>query len=320
MNELLADVQVLRPRVDGEGVYFFQKWFCEAWEAAGGAVLEERIKLPWRVKQIIGRLRLCFSIGSHRKKLLITASGRMDSVAWPWCYFYELVPVLWDVWPFQIPHLIRFVRRNRVRLLFCTSSQVVDKINCQVKDCHAVWMPEGIKCEEYPAGMPLKDRSVDILEYGRRKKDVHESLLSHDFGSAIKHVYPTASRLVEPNAEAFRALLRDAKIVVCYPQCDTNPQRAGEIETLTQRYWECMLSGALIVGRAPEELIRLCGYNPVVSLSASPADDIGSMLTHINDFQALVDRNRTTALKLGDLSCRVQDMSKTFGNYSGRRR
>ena len=41
---------------------------------------------------------------------------------------------------------------------------------------------------------------------------------------------------------------------------------AGKIETLTQRYWECMLSRCLIVGRAPFELINLIGYNPVIEV------------------------------------------------------
>ena len=32
-------------------------------------------------------------------------------------------------------------------------------------------------------------------------------------------------------------------MMVCFPQCDTNPMKAGNLETLTQRYWEAMLSG-----------------------------------------------------------------------------
>lgn len=308
MNELLTDVQLLRPRADWEGVYFYQKWFCEAWEEAGGTVLEERIKLPWRLKQIIGRLRLCFSIGSHRKKLLITASGRLDSVAWPWCYFYELVPVVWDVWPFQIPHLLNFIRRNRVKLVFCTSSQVVAEINQKINTCHAVWMPEAVNASAYPIGVPLAKRTIDFLEYGRQLKGLRAKLLAQAFEWPINYIYPTTNRLVEPDAEKFRQLLRSAKIAFCYPQCDTNPSRAGNIETLTQRYWECMLSGTLIVGRAPQELIDLCGYDPVVPLHEHPAQEIASVLLRLESFQPLVDKNRQTALRIADWSVRVNSI------------
>ena len=55
------------------------------------------------------------------------------------------------------------------------------------------------------------------------------------------------------------------KIVVSFPQNITNPKKAGDIETLTQRYWESMLSRNIIVGQAPEELIELIGYNPVIN-------------------------------------------------------
>ena len=47
----------------------------------------------------------------------------------------------------------------------------------------------------------------------------------------------------------------------------TQPEVAGDIETLTQRYWECMFSRMVMVGHAPQELIDFIGYNPVIELS-----------------------------------------------------
>ena len=44
------------------------------------------------------------------------------------------------------------------------------------------------------------------------------------------------------------------------------PELAGDIETLTQRYWECMLSRIVMLGHAPQELIDLIGYNPVIEI------------------------------------------------------
>ena len=64
-----------------------------------------------------------------------------------------------------------------------------------------------------------------------------------------------------------------SKIMVCFPQCDTNPGRAGNIETLTIRYWEAMLSGCVIIGRAPNELINLIGYNPVIEVDWERAQE-----------------------------------------------
>lgn len=72
---------------------------------------------------------------------------------------------------------------------------------------------------------------------------------------------------------------------------------AGDVETLTQRYWECMLSGTLIVGHAPKELVDLLGYNPVIELETD--EDIGSRLSQILDnissYQELADKNLAVA-------------------------
>ena len=69
------------------------------------------------------------------------------------------------------------------------------------------------------------------------------------------------------------------------------------METLTQRYWECMLSGTLIVGHAPKELVDLLGYNPVIELETD--EDIGSRLSQILDnissYQELADKNLAVA-------------------------
>ena len=75
------------------------------------------------------------------------------------------------------------------------------------------------------------------------------------------------------------------------------PEMAGDVETLTQRYWECMLSGTLIVGHAPKELVDLLGYNPVIELETD--EDIGSRLSQILDnissYQELADKNLAVA-------------------------
>ena len=90
------------------------------------------------------------------------------------------------------------------------------------------------------------------------------------------------------------------------PQCDTNPQRAKGVETLTQRYWECMLSRTLIWGRSPKELIEFMGYDPVIPIDWSdPKRQMSDILTHIADYQSLVDRNYSFALNNASWASRM---------------
>ena len=114
-----------------------------------------------------------------------------------------------------------------------------------------------------------------------------------------------------------REAMGDAKITVCLPKSMTHPDMAQGIETLTQRYWEAMLSRMVIVGHAPMELIDICGYNPVLEL---PDDKeqintfILNILSNIEDYQELVDKNRQTALEKGIWSIRMKGVVEWLGN------
>lgn len=266
----------------------FRTWLEEAWKESGGEVKRD-LKIPWVVKQLIGRLGLCFTPKRMppkmpREQLLVACGGRPENFAWPWCYWYEIVPVMWDCWPKYQVNLPRVLRRLRVRTIFCTSSQTAAYVRAQCPQIKAIWLPEGIKVCLYPMGPQLQERHHDVLCIGR------------DVGGEIR--YRTHAELT--------SAMRDHKIMICRPRCDTNPKSAGNIETLTQRYWEAMLSGCVIIGRAPQELIEVCGYNPVVEAREEEYGRcIENVLRNLLAYQPLVDKNRAFAVCYADWSKRV---------------
>ena len=295
----------------GDGRFPYMAWFGQAWECAGGGVRCD-VRIPHKVRAAFGHAGLAFSTGIKRGRLLVCGGHRIESAAWPWCYFYEIVPVMWDVWPEYFDLLVKFIRKNNVRLVFCTSSQQVEQLKKCVSGVQAVWLPEGISVASYPVGSRLVDRTVDVLEYGRRMASVHDDILNHSFKRPINHFYATGNNLLFSDFDSMVAGIRNSKITICYPQCDTKPWRAGKIETLTQRYWEGMLSGTIIAGRAPKELINLCGYNPVITLGEHPAQQIEDVLDHIEDYQELADRNRKYAEENADWSKRIPIVMKAL--------
>lgn len=105
----------------------------------------------------------------------------------------------------------------------------------------------------------------------------------------------------------FRKLLCEAKICICFPKSMTHPEIAEGVETLTQRYWECMLSRNIILGHAPKELIDIVGYNPVIEYdyTKDSAMQVQNILNNIDAYQYLVDKNRESALKYGDWKERI---------------
>lgn len=299
----MKDITMLKSRGLSTGMYEYQQWLISAWGSHGGRFTRD-ISLPRIVRMVLSRALGHIHSPDRRKRILIVASWKVQVPAFPWSMFREIVPVMWDVWPATFNDLVRFVKLHHVKTLFCTSSQQAKKLNTTVKGVNAIWLPEAIDVSRYPLGLKLAQRRIDVLEFGRRMQRVHDELINYKFKRSIVHEYP-ADRLIAIDNEVFKAMLRDAKIIICYPKCDTNPESAGGVETLTLRYWECMCSGALMVGRAPRELIKVCGYNPVIELQGNSAGAIESILENIDAYQGLVDKNRRTVEEKGGWDKRI---------------
>ena len=108
----------------------------------------------------------------------------------------------------------------------------------------------------------------------------------------------------------------NAKVTIALSRSITQPEIAGDIETLTQRYWECMFSRMVMVGHAPQELIDFIGYNPVIELSdkISAEEQIADVIEHIEDYQPLVDKNHDTAERLGSWDMRMKWLMEELSN------
>lgn len=254
----------------------------------------------------------------RKHALMVTANGvtLLDS-AFPYFGICEIVPMLWDVWPSTWSRMYAAFKAIDVKTVLVSSSQVAEMINRETK-VRAYWIPEGINARLYHKGTPLSQREYDVYEMGRRLEKYHIVLQGMLDSGMINRLQTsnltkdgTLSSSMSVSNEDFHTLISRFKIMICFPQCDTNPQRAGDIETLTQRYWEAMLSGCLMVGRAPKELIDLIGYNPVIDVDwGNPAEQMKCILEHIADYQSLVDRNYQSAINYADWSKRLPLIAK----------
>ena len=303
-------ITMLQPRDSALGMYEYQQCLVAAWERSGRLVTKD-VRIPRIVRAVLAKVLVGVHCTSRKDRILIAASWKIDVSAFPWSMFREIVPVMWDVWPGTFDALVRFVKQHKVRTLFCTSSQQVQKLNDMGIGVKAIWLPEAIDVSKYPTGPQLSQRQVDVLEFGRRMKLVHDALLNYEFNRKIVHDFP-ADRLVAVDNDEFKARLRNAKIVICYPKSDTNPESAGGIETLTLRYWECMCSGALVVGRAPRELIEVCGYNPVIELKDNYACKIENILE-----RGLENGRLNWDPYLGRRECHCYFRNEEFGTGTG---
>ena len=71
-----------------------------------------------------------------------------------------------------------------------------------------------------------------------------------------------------------------------------HPERAGDVETMTTRYLQSMVSKCLVVGHAPAEMIGLFGYNPVVEMEMHRAgEQLLEILERYEEYVPLIERN-----------------------------
>ena len=253
--------------------------------------------IPFLLKKKVARLQ--FVSGTHPEPMIF-----------PYAYRNEIIPIIWDCWPDFVSRMVRIFKRCEIKVAFFTSKQTAEFFSRIFPQKKIFFLPEAINTALYKQGPSLERRSVDVLEYGRLYADTHEQLLKI---RNIRHLYAEEGKKMFDSFDDLAKQIADAKVVVCYPRSVTHPNIAKGIETLTQRYWECMYSGTVIVGRAPQELIELLGYNPVIDAAPNDIKEIvENVLKNIPNYQMLCDRNRDAARKYGDWKSRFDYVEQTL--------
>ena len=310
-------VKWLMPETYKNDYQYYRQWITEAWVRAGGSIYKHHY-ISFTMRKVWGKFNFISSLVPNSIKshdaLVVLCGAHPNYSAWPLMYTHELIPIIWDCWPKYHSTILKSIKHNKIKTVFCTSSQTRDLIKDKLPGTNVYWLPEGIDVNAYSKGALLKDRKIDVLELGRQLQALHNSLVQHSTHDKIKHLYSKPRELVFKDFSELTKGLADTKITVCYPRCDTHPDMAGNIETLTQRYWECMLSRTLIVGRAPKELKDFCGYNPVIELKDNPAEEICNLLENIDAYQSLVDKNYAFALNNASWDSRIPFIKDTLAN------
>lgn len=212
---------------------------------------------------------------------------------YPYVFRHPLVTYSFDLWPDTWNDWQRVYELNRPRIAFISAKVPMAEMQRRVPGVDFRWLPEAVDPACFDPSLPLLLRPIDVLEIGRPFEAYHERIREPLAQAGYCHQHPTPAHVGGvPHADVVKAYSQ-SKIVVCFPRSITHPHLAGEVETSTFRYFECMSSKALMIGHCPQELIDILGFNPVVEANLDmPAKQlIKDMLPHIGDYQALIDRN-----------------------------
>jgi hypothetical protein len=202
---------------------------------------------------------------------------------------------MFDAWPSAHELIKQFVHHFGVEHAFLSSSQAVERLNTMVGKSLFYWIPEGINPSEYRF-CQYSDKTIDVLAFGRQYTMYHDKikglLQSNNKVYLNARTENTKTFPLFKSRDEFTNALSRTKVSVCVPSSISNPVRAGDIETMTIRYLQSMVSKCLIVGHAPGEMIRLFGYNPLVEIDLDNAgSQIIDILSDYSSYFALIEQN-----------------------------
>jgi hypothetical protein len=199
---------------------------------------------------------------------------------------------LFDAWPMWHEQISRFVESWDVRYAFVSSSQAAERLGGMSRGCTFTWLPEGVDVRQYQQRSYL-ERDIDVLQLGRKYDALHELIRPALAKAGRSYLYEREkAKIIFSSRADFVAGLARAKVSICVPSSITHPERAGDIETMTIRYLQSMVSKNLVVGRAPREMVDLFGYNPVVEIDMhDPAAQLLGILENYEGYVPLIEKN-----------------------------
>ena len=259
----------------------------------------------------LARLHLLRRLGAVADTAFLSLLlGPMESRLFPTCFFAESVVYCFDVWQPAYPWWENFFRRHKIRVAFASAQQSADYFSSRLPMLECIWLPEATDPSGYVFSTPLHARTIDVLELGRRHEAFHEQISAELALAAHTRRYELVKgAIVFPSRELLVKGLGMTKLSVVFPSSMTHPDRSGDVETATHKYFESIASKCVVLGRGPKELGDLFGYNPVIEVDwADPAGQIREILRNIDAYQPQVDANYARLLEVGTWDSRAKTL------------
>lgn len=225
---------------------------------------------------------------------------------------------LFDAWPHDFEKIIDFVDKFKIDYIFVSASQSAFILNNKSnKNCY-YWISEGINPIEYKQNIQLADKTIDVLALGRKYDRYHQLIVDEINTKKITYLYEKQKgELIFPTRVEFVEGLAKSKISICVPSNITHPERSGNIETMTIRYLQSMVSKCIILGHAPAEMIELFGYNPVIEIDyANPVKQIETILENYTEYEELIERNYNEVINNHTWKCRWEQIKSLYAANS----
>lgn len=169
------------------------------------------------------------------------------------------------------------------------------------------WLPEAADPEQYDNTRKLTERTIDVLELGRRYDRYHEKIVQPLRERGKTHLFEKQrGQIIFPTRQELIAGLGNTRVSLCFPGSLTHPARCAQVETVTHRYFEAIASKCLLLGHCPDELEEVFGFNPVIEADLTdPAGQLEEILHSPEKYEELINRNYQRLLEVGTWAART---------------
>lgn len=303
-------LRVVRHTKSDISVYGYLGWWSHHLSQAGlGTIDKSQNRYVRFVGRVFRKLGLNRSITRNPQQAYLMVIGwNSDSHTFPICYRNELIPYCLDMWPGGFDELAKIFMRHRVKTAFFSARDVARHFQQRMPGLQCYWAPEASEPRLYDPSRPLVERTTDVIEYGRGLARL-DQVRSHLDADGKTCIWNRGTHWHFETNQQLHDALADSKISLSFPASVTNPERARGVETATLRYFEAIASKTIPYGHAPDELIDLFGFNPVIEMDEDdPAGQLLNILNNLGRYQLLVDKSHRRFLEVGCWSSRAVSM------------
>jgi hypothetical protein len=270
------------------------------------------------IAKAVSKLRLVRNVRrSSSGPVFVNFMGFSESKILPFSCWTEIIPYCFDCWPDLYDRWTSFFKRQRVRIAFFSARQSAQHFSDAIPNMKSVWLPEATDPFEYRPAKAWAERDIDVLELGRKYDQYHGKIVAPLAEAKRVHLFERVKgEIIFPDRSGFIDGMARSKISICFPCSQTHPERSGRVETVTLRYFESIASKCLVMGHAPQELIDLFGYNPVIEVDwGHESEQIESILNDSGITKSLVEKNYIRLLEVGTWKLRVAEIIEVLEKF-----
>lgn len=211
-----------------------------------------------------------------------------------------------ELWSPQLPRVSDYLRQLRGFDHVIVSNRSVVEAVAEITGVPCTYLPMAVDAERYaPSAPDAPARTVDVASWGRRLAGTHAPLVQamaerrlHYAFDTVRGAWDVTDHVEHRLAQA--ALLQRTKYSVVYRINDEpgRVERTGGEESLTNRYFESLAAGTIMLGSAPDssEWTDCFPWPDAVVAIPAPAPGIVSVIEQLEQDPERLDRARRAAV------------------------